>query len=84
MTVMNRPEPTPPEPTPGTNPPLELALARLRRFAGMSSNRDIEADQRNARLVRHATLSAYRDVCALGMESTAKQILAEANFSIGN
>jgi hypothetical protein len=50
-----------------------FCLARLRRFAELAATAGAPPGQSS--LARHATLAAYRDCVALGVEDTAREIL---------
>jgi hypothetical protein len=56
----------------------EHHLARLRRFAVLAGEARVCAQPGLARLARHATVSAFRDCLALGLEPEARRALAEA------
>jgi hypothetical protein len=63
------------EPTSGTTPVArldEFYLARLRRFAGLAADAEVPAMRA---LARHATLSAYRDCVARGLQDEARRVL---------
>jgi hypothetical protein len=51
-------------------------LRRLERFARLSSRADGEPGRERRRLAGHATLTAYRDCVALGLEREAREVLA--------
>jgi hypothetical protein len=51
-------------------------LRRLQRFARLASRPDAAVVPELRRLAGHATLTAYRDCAALGLEREARAILA--------
>ena len=51
-------------------------LNRLERFARLASVADASQIPQWRRLARHATLSAYRDCVALGLERQARGVLS--------
>ena len=66
-----------PQPEPATGalqaPRLdEFYLARLRRFAGLAAEAEVPTMRD---LARHATLSAYRDCVARGLQAEARRVL---------
>ena len=52
-------------------------LARLRRFAVVAVGETTRMVPALDHLARHATLSAYRDCLALGLEEQARAVLTE-------
>jgi hypothetical protein len=50
-------------------------LTRLERFARLAAAADASEIPQWRRLARHATLSAYRDCAAIGLEKEARDIL---------
>jgi hypothetical protein len=53
-------------------------LARLERFARLAAAAEASDIPQWRRLSRHATLSAYRDCAAIGLEREARDILGRA------
>lgn len=50
-------------------------LRRLWRFARLTHGPDAQSDPRIQRLAGRATLAAYRDCAALGLEREAREVL---------
>jgi hypothetical protein len=58
--------------------PELFCLARLHRFASMVGTADALPRPAWRVLARHATLAAYRDCVALGLEEVAREVLRRA------
>jgi hypothetical protein len=56
----------------------DFYLGRLRRFASLSLDPGVCAVQWQARLARHATVSAFHDCVGRGLEAEARRELALA------
>jgi hypothetical protein len=54
-------------------------LRRLERFARLSNRLDSAVLSERRRLAGHATLAAYRDCVALGLQREAREVLARAS-----
>jgi hypothetical protein len=53
-------------------------LRRLERFARLSTRADGALGRERRRLAGHATVAAYRDCVAIGLERQAREILARS------
>jgi hypothetical protein len=59
-------------------------LLRLRRFVVLARAPEDASPPALRKLANHATLSAYRDCLALGLEAEARQVLAQAAVTTGS